>query len=788
MSGLKQWITNGSKTPFYARKTAKVSKEVKKATAKVCGLGQFNFYINGEKVDDHILDPGWTDYRKIILYVTFDVTSYLKRGENVIGAEVGNGWFIKDDEHYTFTFPGFMPPNPNPYQPYGKSLVLAVSMEIEYEDGSWEVVQTDDTWKVKEHMVQHSNVYGSETIDGSKAQNGWNRQDFDDSGWEYAYIVPACEAPVGKLQNQSQPPIRIIKEYEGLYLHDFNNRKIYDFSQNMSGILSLEVKGEKGKVIKIYPAEKLTPEGDADQIAKEWVTVDSCITYIIGQENQWETCEMKFTYFAGRYIAVEGLTDEDTGRTEMRNLRAYAITSAYEQNGTFSCDDERYNQIYHMIEKTVEANMVSVHTDCPTIERFAWQEPNHLMAASIMYMKNGESLWRKFLQDMRVGQHTKEDYFYDFSGNKFYPGDGMMPGQAPCYIPNVLPVPGMGSFYDIIPWGSTCILGTYWHYMFYGDRSIIEENYDAGLRYFKYLKTKLNKDGFINHGLGDWGNPEEGALARENIETAFLYADAVVLMQFAEITGRKQDLIMLQRDAADIRDNYNKKLLVQHPEGFWCYRTWDHPDELYLTQAGQALPLYWGLVPEDKEEDIVKAFHYVLEEKGAFIAGEVGLPYVIQTARRYGMNDLICQYILKPEHPSYYAFILAGETTLGEYWEENPRSHCHDMMGHIIEWYYNGIAGIIPIEPGFKKIVIRPYLPETMNEFCCTYKTRYGEIRVKVKAKGNTVEAELKVPQEIEYTFDGRNLKTPSHTQVVILEKQGIQGVSYEKEGRMLLL
>ena len=324
--------------------------------------------------------------------------------------------------------------------------------------------------------------------------------------------------------------------------------------------------------------------------------------------------------------------------------------------------------------------------------------------------------------------------------------------------------------------------------MFYGDRSIIEENYDAGLRYFKYLKTKLNKDGFINHGLGDWGNPEDGALARENIETAFLYADAVVLIKFAKITGRKQDLIMLQRDAADIRDNYNKKLLVQHPEGFWCYRTWDHPDELYLTQAGQALPLYWGLVPEDKEEDIVKAFHYVLEEKGAFIAGEVGLPYVIQTARRYGMNDLICQYILKPEHPSYYAFILAGETTLGEYWEENPRSHCHDMMGHIIEWYYNGIAGIIPIEPGFKKIVIRPYLPETMNEFCCTYKTRYGEIRVKVKAKGNTVEAELKVPQEIEYTFDGRNLKTPSHTQVVILEKQGIQGVSYEKEGRMLLL
>ena len=132
------------------------------------------------------------------------------------------------------------------------------------------------------------------------------------------------------------------------------------------------------------------------------------------------------------------------------------------------------------------------------------------------------------------------------------------------------------------------------------------------------------------------------------------------------------------------------------------------------------------MVPEGKEADVVRAFRHTLEQESALISGEIGLPYVIQTARKYGMSDLICRYILREEHPSYYAFVLDGETTLGEYWEKNPRSHCHDMMGHIVEWYYNGIAGIRPLKPGFEKICICPYLPESINEFACSYESVRG--------------------------------------------------------------
>ena len=755
MGILGNWITNKTAKPFYARRIIKICKQVLHAEAKVCGLGQFHFYINGCKVEDHELDPGWTDYHKLIEYVTFNVTSYLKEGENVIGAEVGNGWFYKMDEHYTFKFPEFMPPNPNPYKPFGEELVLAVELMITYVDGTVEVIHADEDFLVKEHPVVMSNVYGSETIDGRKNQDGWCTAEFNTTSWENAFVVAKEDEPTGNMIDQLQPPVKVIQTYPGVYLQNVEGRDIYDFSQNMSGILEFEVKGKAGDEIHLYLAEKLAKNGDVDQMAKGWVDLDSCITYIIGQDDVWETCRMKFTYFAGRYVAVE-----KPENCEMRNLTAHAISSAYETDGTFTCDDKRYEQIYSLVEKAVEANMVSVHTDCPTIERFAWQEPNHLMAPSIMYMKNGRKLWEKFLLDMRTAQHTAEDYFHDFEGNKVYPGEGLMPSQCPCYIPNVLPVPGMGSFYDIIGWGSTCILGTYWHYMFYGDKKIIEDNYDAGMRYLEHLKTKVTEEGFINHGLGDWGNPKN-ELARENIETAFLYADTITLAKFAEILGKIEDKKELEAYAEQVKKNYNEKLLVWNSEKeYWCYRAWDHEDELFTTQAVEALPLYWGLVPEDKEADVVKAFRDTLETEGAFVSGEIGLPYVIQTARKYQMNDLICQFILRKEHPSYYAFVLDGETTLGEYWESNPRSHCHDMMGHIVEWYYNGIAGIQAEEAGFRKIKICPYLPESMHEFKCTYRSAAGEISVQVKEEQDGLVLQVKVPKGVEYQIDTTNLES----------------------------
>lgn len=744
MSLSEHWITNRTKAPFYLRREFAARKPIGSAVLRVCGLGQFNAYLNGKRVGDHVLDPAWTDYNKLVQYVTYDVTELLVHGANVLGIEVGNGWYIWDDTFgYGFHFPPFMPPNPNPYRPFGESLVAAFELDIDYADGSSETIVSDEACRTAPHAVQHTNVYGSELIDGAKAQPGWTLAGYDDTAWENAFRAAENEAPRGVLVEAKQPPVKIIKQYEAKKLGVVNGRAIYDLGQNITGLLRAEVRGKAGTRVDFYSAEKLTAEGDVDQMAKNWMPIDNVVSYVIAADDTWETVAQTFTCFAGRYIGV-------SGEAEVRGLTGDAITSAWKRAGTFACDDERFNQIYDMIEKTVEANMLSIHVDCPTIERFAWQEQNHLMAPSIFYMKDAKALWEKILTDLRLAQHTAEDTFRDMEGKPFRPGDGLVPAQAPCYIPNVLPVPGMGSFYDIIPWGSTCILGTSWHYLFYGDLAVVRDNYDTGMRYLAHLQTKLNGDGFLNHGLGDWGNPEN-ELARENIETAFLYADAVTLEKFARWLERPADAEALHTFAEQVRQNYNEKLLAYSEElGGWCYRAFDHPGETFITQAVEALPLYWGMVPPEREEDVVRAFRAALEQKQALVAGEVGLPYVIQTARRYGMNDLVCRFITRETHPSYYAFVLDGETTLGEYWETNPRSHCHDMFGSIIEWYYNGIAGIEPLEPGFAKVRIRPYLPESMDRFSCTYETPRGTIRVAAERTEQGVDWSIEAPESVE--------------------------------------
>ena len=512
MNRLGNWISGKSQTPFYARREFNIKKQVQKATAYVCGLGQFIFHINGQKVSDHELDPGWTNYDKKIQYVKFDVTKLLHEGKNALGVEVGNGWFLKEDEHYTFTFPAFMPPNPNPYRPFGKELVLAIKLVLDYADETEEILYADENFQVKEHPVKMSNVYGSETYDASLEQTGWDKTDFDASEWKAASVISEEDTPKGELVEQFQPAIKVIRSYPAKYIHSVCNRDIYDLGQNVSGMLKLSYRGKKGDVLRIYPAEKLDKDKNADQVAKSWGTVGNCITCVVGEDDVWQEYRMRFTYFAGRYFAVE----KSSEAVEVNDITGEAISSAWKTNGTFQCDDSRYVQIYDLVEKAVEANMVSVHTDCPTLERFAWQEPNHLMAPSIMYMKDGRKLWEKFFMDMRTAQLTEYDYFMDLEGNRFYPGAGLIPSQAPCYVHNVLPVPGMGSFFDIIPWGSSGILGVKWHYLFYGDKQVIADNYEMGKKYLEHLKTKQNAEGFLNYGLGDWGNPDN-QLASENV-------------------------------------------------------------------------------------------------------------------------------------------------------------------------------------------------------------------------------------------------------------------------------
>ena len=244
-----KWITNGKDKPFYVRKSFEIASRPARVWIAVCGLGQFILYINGKKVSENVLDPAWTDYNKCVNYLEFDITEYIETGENVIAAEIGNGWFIMDgsDGNYTFGFPPFMPENPNKYKPFSSVLMFFADIRIDMPDGTVLNLCTDETWKTKESMTALSNVFGSETIDGRKRDDGWNKNESESSdGWENAIFVKKEDIPKGHLEPQAIPSVRKLQTYKAVYIGKIKNRLIYDLSQNISGMLEFDVIGKKG--------------------------------------------------------------------------------------------------------------------------------------------------------------------------------------------------------------------------------------------------------------------------------------------------------------------------------------------------------------------------------------------------------------------------------------------------------------------------------------------------------------------------------------------------------------
>lgn len=750
-----QWIGTGEGKPFYARKRWNLAKKVKSAYALVCGLGQFRFYINGKKVSDHELDPGWTNYGRKVQYVMFDIAPYLREGENVFGVSVGNGFYLGDKGgRYFFEMPPeamkrFMPPNTNGYRPFGDALPLKGMFLLRYADGSSDVICTDSSWKVRRSACQLANVYGSEIYDARNDPAGWNDVFFDDGTWAPAVKV---EGPKGRLTAQGQPPIVVKKVCEAKLIARQEDGDLYDLGQNMSCILEISVKGKRGDRVELLPAEKLDERGKIDQMAKNWNMIDVSCTYILSGDPEGETWRQEFSYVGGRYVLVKGAAPAEEAAfadgadtadggpaaegsgTTLLALRGYYIVSDSPVTGSFWCDDRRYNQVYDLIAEAMDSNLKSVHTDCPTIEKTAWLEESHLLAPSLMFYRDVRDLWRKIFCDAATDQYSADTAENRLDGKPFFRGAGFLPPIAPSYGKFIADTP-LGNFWDLIAWGSFLILGAKWFYEYYGDLSMIRNYYGANCAYMDYLRTKITEDGFIAHGLGDWGNPQAGAQATANVETAFYYEDLVTMAEFAGLLGKQEDEKRFKDLAEEVRGNYNEKLLVKDPAGRWCYRAWDHGEEMFCTQACQALPLHFGMVPEDKEKDVTDTLLELLEPSG-FVSGEIGFPAILRCLQESGHGDLIWKLAMREDTFSFYHFVQTGETALGEYWEDNPRSHNHDMMGSLMECYYTGIAGIRGLEPGFARAEIRPRLPKGMKRMKCSYDSAQGVVALEVDTAG----------------------------------------------------
>ena len=697
ISGVKSWrgswIGNGSRKPFIVKKKFIVDK-IEKSVLSICVPGQYEVRLNDKKISPFVYEGCQTDYHKHVHYNTYEISDFLIIGENELTIEVANGWYIGDDDNgkrYFYTMD-------KGYEAFGSCLALLAQMKI----GDQYIV-TDLSWQISASKTVLANIYGSEDMDYTV-----------EHCWKDAIVV---DGPKGTIISSNYPPIVQKKCYEPQRID--KERMIYDFGQNMSSQFKIRIKGTRGQKVKIIPAEKLAADGDVEQ------TVDTySIVTLSGAEDIFE---QKFSVNGARWYKVEG-----ADLSQVLEFKSYFVSSSAKECGYFYCSDERLNKIFVLIKRAIESNINHLHTDCPTIEKLGWLEPNHLMAKSIMFLKDVDMLWSKIAMDMRDAQYLENEFDLDDGAFPHEYKSGLVPSIAPRYAKFTTDWKE-GSFWDIIPWGSSIILAAYEQFLFYGNKQVLSDNYESAKRYITYLTEKYNdynrlykKDGkekFICTGLGDWGIKQNQGESRENIETAFFYHDLIIMANISKILEKGDEDCFIEQ-AESVKDIYNESLLVLDGEKAF-YRAYDTGKK---TQANQAIPLCFDLVPDELKKGVSNTLVELCQGQH-LLCGEIGLVYILRALSEIQRNDLIFEMITKESHPSYWRFVEKGETTLPEFWRDDARSRNHDMMGHIMEWFFLEIAGIRG-SAGFQSVTIDPKCTNLVDSFECVYDSIRGKIKV----------------------------------------------------------
>jgi len=696
-----------NKLPLLRREFT-VDKPVRRATAYVCGLGQFELFLNGEKTGDHFLDPAWTKFDKEAQYVSFDVSDQLRQGANAVGAMLGNGFFNIPRERYS-KFAGS----------YGAPKMI-FKLQIEYEDGTRQTVVSDDSWKAAPGPVTFSSIYGGEDYDAGLAQAGWTSPDFDDSSWSAA-VLTRFDSP---LRSQRTTPIKIRQRVPTVrkYCNSKGNY-LYDLGQNASGIVRLSVRASGRHTVRMFPGELCRPDSTVNQRSSGGPVFFSYTTRGDGSVESWQP---QFTYYGFRYVEVEGAVPEGepnpNGLPEIVELTGLHTTNSAEQVGTFECSNPLFNQIYTLIDWAIRSNFSSVFTDCPHREKLGWLEQSHLIGPSIQYGYDISRAYPKIVGDMATAQHE----------------DGMIPTIAPQYT-----VFAEG-FLDTPEWGSAFILLPYYLYRWYGDDRPMRENYDRMADYIDYLSSKA--DGHIvAYGLGDWcdigpAEPAHSQLTSNGVSaTAIYYYDICTMQRIAEHLGKTADAERYESLAAEVKKAFNERFFDR-----WTLK-YDRN-----SQAANAMALYMGLVEPQYEEVVLKNLIDDIRGRGnAVTAGDIGYRYVVQTLQDRGASDVLFDMNSRYDVPGYGYQIAMGETALAESWQSRDYlSHNHCMLGHLYSWLFSGIGGISQ-ESGstaYKRIVIDPQIVGDLRDARVSFRSPYGLIRSEWKDAPDEFVQTIEIP------------------------------------------
>ena len=718
----------------------KPGKKIVEATAYVCGLGFYEFSLNGQKVGNSEFAPLWSDYDKTVYYNTYDVTEQLRRDENVVGILLGNGFYNVQGGRYRKLQISFGPPT------------LLFELVINYEDGTCTTVHSDNNWKYDFSPVTFNCIYGGEDYDARREQKGWNQIGFDDSHWRPVVIQ---EAPKGILRPQMAAPVKIMERYDIQKVTKLNADQVasasvstkrtvdpsafvLDMGQNLAGFPEIKVRGKRGQKVTLIVAEALTEEGACNQ---RQTGRQHYYEYILKGEGD-ETWHPRFSYYGFRYIQVEGAVLKGQKNPQklpvLKNIQSCFVYNSAKKVSTFESSNRIFNAAHRLIEKAVRSNMQSVFTDCPHREKLGWLEQVHLNGPGLLYNYDLTAYAPQIMQNMADAQHS----------------NGAMPTTAPEYV--IFEGPGMDVFAESPEWGGSLVIFPFMYYETYGDDSLIKKYYPNMRRYVDYLKTRADK-GILSFGLGDWydyGDFRAG-FSRNTpvplVATAHYYMTVMYLVQAAKMVGNDFDIHYYTSLAQDIMVAFNK-----------CFLHKDTAQYGTGSQCSNALPLFLQMTQDaDKQGNYrpdadlnEKVFANLIKDVEAhgnrLTTGDVGNRYLIQTLARNGEHELIYKMFNHEEAPGYGFQLKFGATTLTEQWDPRQGSSWnHFMMGQIDEWFFNSLVGIRPSttpKQGYQKFIIAPQPVGDLKYVKASYETLYGTINVDWTCENGTFTLNVSVP------------------------------------------
>jgi alpha-L-rhamnosidase len=683
----------------YLRRTLTISKTVQSARLYVTALGSYRAFVNGRQAGTDVLTPDFTDYRKRVLYQVYDVTSSLVNGNNVISALLGNGWY---GSGLTWIGMHFFPPPTR----------FIAQLELAYADGTHETVVTDESWKAAASPILQSTIYAGEVYDARREQVDWQKSGFDDSAWKAAAVAPA---PAIAVSAERTHPARVIATLNPKRVTPgANGTYIFDMGQNMVGWTTLKVKGPAGAKVQLRFAEILNPDGTI--YTANLRNADATDVYILrggNGENDEETFSPHFTFHGFRYIEMTGYP----GTPPLDAIKGDVVSSVSgDPVAKLTTSSDLVNQMWSIGIWGQRGNFLSIPTDCPQRdERLGWMGDAGVFWRTGSYNFDIASFSQKFIQDI-VDAQNRQGAFANVSPNAL-PSSADETEDSASDDGDRTGAPGWGDAGVIVPW-------TTW--LQYGDKAIIEENWDAMQRWMDFIQRR-NPDFLRAKALGpnyaDWLAPDEHT-NRDLLATAYWSLIANMMSQMAHAIGKSADAKRYDDVVQNIRTAFRKAYIK------------DNGEVGTGTQTSYVVALYTKMAPESLEPLLVDKLVKDIEARDWHLStGFLGTPFLLFTLADHGRSDVAYRLLLNDTYPSWGYMLSKGATTWWERWngdtgDPSMNSYNHYAFGSVIAWVYRYAAGIdtLPNSPGFKEIVIHPHLDSRMTAARAEYDSIYGKI------------------------------------------------------------